>query len=81
MHPHHHTMRELFDQLGLSSSPQERQRFIEAHRPLPPGQRLAAAPFWSAAQAEFLQQSQAEDSDWTILIDTLSVQLRRSGRA
>lgn len=76
MHAHHHTMGELFEQLGLPSGPQDMRRFIAEHRPLPPDQRLAEAPFWNAAQSAFLRQSQAEDGDWTILIDTLSVQLR-----
>ena len=33
------------------------------------------APFWTPAQAAFLSQSMAQDSDWTTVVDGLAVRL------
>ena len=37
---------------------------------------LHEAPFWSASQADFLQQAIKEDADWALIVDELSVMLR-----
>ena len=76
MNANHHTMSELFDQLGLPSGPAQVSRFIASHRVLSGGQRLADAGFWTPSQAEFLREQVRQDADWAVLIDTLSVQLR-----
>jgi hypothetical protein len=33
------------------------------------------APFWTPAQAAFLQQAVAQDSEWTTAVDELAVRL------
>jgi hypothetical protein len=71
-----HTLTELFDQLGLESSPDAITQFVQAH-PLAPGITLQKAAFWSEAQQHFIQESWHEDSDWAELIDQLDNLLRR----
>ncbi|MEF7613514.1 DUF2789 domain-containing protein [Aquincola sp. MAHUQ-54] len=70
-----HTLSELFEQLGLPSGGDEIERFIASHRPLPPGQLLADAPFWTPAQAQFLREEWRDDADWVPLIDQLNERL------
>lgn len=66
----------LFAQLGLSSTEEAIDRFMEDHAPLSDALSLHEAPFWSASQADFLQQAIKEDADWAIIVDELSVMLR-----
>ncbi len=72
----HHTMQDLFAQLGLPSDAAAIRAFLLQHRPLSDQLRLADAPFWSDSQACFLREKVREDSDWALLVDELSVQLR-----
>ncbi|OSI17495.1 hypothetical protein BWD09_05715 [Neisseria dentiae] len=68
---------DLFLQLGLSAEPQQIADFITRHRPLPDTVLLPDAPFWSTAQAQFLQeQRQLDEPPFNILIDQLSEALR-----
>ena len=71
-----HSMTNLFAQLGLPNSPAEIAHFAVLHRPLPETVRLADAPFWSPAQAQFLREEINEDADWAEVVDQLSVMLR-----
>ena len=71
-----HTLRALFDQLGLPSSAAAIDGFIDGHRPLPEDVRLADAPFWTPAQAQFLREEFDEDADWAELVDQLNLRLR-----
>lgn len=77
MQLHQHGMAELFEQLGLGSSPREIDEFIDAHRhprdTTPPHQ----ASFWTQAQASFLREAIEEDADWAELVDQLDVMLRK----
>lgn len=66
-----HTLSNLFAQLGLNNEPAAIQAFIETHR-LPANTELAKAPFWSQAQASFLQEAWRADSDWCEVIDELN---------
>ncbi|WJN60576.1 DUF2789 domain-containing protein [Pseudomonas sp. SO81] len=70
----HHSLRTLFEQLGLPSSNEEIAAFIRAHQ-LSNGEKLAKAPFWTEAQANFLAESLKGDSDWAIQVDELAVSL------
>ncbi len=70
------TMTDLFDQLGLPSSPAAIHAFIAAHRPLDAGVPLHEAPFWTPAQAEFLRDEIIEDADWAVVIERLNADLR-----
>ena len=68
---------DLFDQLGLPSTDQEIAAFLALHRPLPGDMLLMDAPFWDAAQAQFIREKKATDDPlWTPLIDQLSEALR-----
>ncbi len=70
-----HTMKSLFDQLGLPSDNKEIERFIQKHRTETGLDPLEGAPFWSPSQARFIQQALAEDSDWSEVVDELNVRL------
>ena len=70
------TMTHLFEQLGLPSHPHAIRQFIDGHRPLPTGLRLCDAPFWSSAQAGFLQEKTRSDDPWSGVIDALDASLR-----
>lgn len=71
-----HTLNTLFKQLGLASTDQAIQEFVDIHKPLPRGQLLYEADFWTPAQADFLKQAWDEDADWVEVVDMLDAQLR-----
>lgn len=76
MEPSVHSLRNLFEQLGLPGGEADIARFVAAHRPLAAGIDLAEAPFWSAAQAQFLREETEDDADWAELVDQLNLMLR-----
>jgi hypothetical protein len=71
-----HNFSELFAQLGLGNSPEEIEAFLLQNSTLPDKIMLADAPFWSPAQADFLQQALDADSDWAEIVDALNAALR-----
>ena len=71
-----HPFSELFAQLGLPNDPASIRQFLTAHAPLANDIRLPDAPFWSPAQARFLNEALQQDSDWAELADQLSEALR-----
>jgi hypothetical protein len=71
-----HTMATLFAQLGLSNNDTAIENFI-ANNHLPANIPLQRAAFWSAGQAQFLEEAIAEDADWAEAVDHLDAQLRR----
>jgi len=73
--PHHH-FSELFAQLGLPNDKQSIAQFLNEHSPLAGDIRLPDAPFWTPAQATFLEEALILDSDWAELADQLSEALR-----
>ncbi|WP_306591830.1 DUF2789 domain-containing protein [Geothrix sp. 21YS21S-4] len=73
----HHSMTDLFVQLGLPSQPAEIQAFIESNCPLDTHIPLYQAPFWSLSQAQFLREQVQDDADWAGIIDKLDTGLRR----
>lgn len=77
MDSHLHAMSELFAQLGLPASPEAIQAFIETNRARAAHVALPDAPFWTAAQAEFLRDQVQNDADWSGVIDRLDAALRR----
>lgn len=76
METHKHDLSHLFRQLGYSGAPQDIDEFVAQHR-LKKGEALADAAFWTPAQAHFLRRALAEDSDWSEVVDQLSVRLTR----
>ncbi len=71
-----HCFHELFAQLGLPNGEPDITTFLTTHRPLAAGVALADAPFWSPAQAMFLQEAKLQDADWAALVDQLNLALR-----
>jgi Protein of unknown function (DUF2789) len=70
-----HSVADLFAQLGLPNEERDIQAFVTAHRPLPGGARLADAPFWTEAQAQFLRDEIRDDADWAEVVDQLNLML------
>ncbi|WP_207062972.1 DUF2789 domain-containing protein [Motiliproteus sp. SC1-56] len=70
-----HNLNTLFQQLGLPSSDQDIQRFIRKHRTETGLDPLEGAPFWSPAQARFIQEAWEQDSDWCEAVDELNMRL------
>lgn len=76
MEPVFHSMKALFEQLGLPCSDSEISAFIDRHV-LAPETPLHEANFWNEAQARFLKDCIEEDADWAEVVDHLDAQLRR----
>ena len=76
MEPSVHSLRNLFEQLGLPGGAAEIERFVATHRPLAAATALADAPFWSVAQAQFLREEIEDDADWAEVVDQLNLMLR-----
>lgn len=72
----HHSMEELFAQLGLPHEPADIRAFVTAHRPIDVNTRLADAPIWTPSQAAFLRETLRVDDNWSPVIDELSATLR-----
>lgn len=72
-----HPLSELFKQLGLPADSDSIDRFCAEHAPLDPEIKLAAAPFWTPAQASFLQEAFLLDADWVEVVDHLDARLRK----
>lgn len=72
----HKTMKDLFDQLGLPSSDDGIDQFIESHQSIPANLLLYKAEGWSKAQSQFLDEAWHEDSDWVGVIEELNERLR-----
>jgi predicted Zn-dependent protease with MMP-like domain len=73
-HPHH-SLEDLFAQLGLQSDPDAIERFITQHRPLPNEVALYRATIWSPAQRAFLKEEIIGDGEWALAIDELNRRL------
>ncbi len=68
---------DLFEQLGLASSPEAIADFIATHRPLAGEILLPDAPFWNEGQAQFIREQRLRDEPpFNMLIDQLSEALR-----
>lgn len=72
----HHSLRTLFEQLGLPSENDDIAAFIRDHQ-LANGEKIAKAQFWTEAQANFLAESLKRDADWAIKVDELAVSLTK----
>ncbi|HLV78472.1 MAG TPA: DUF2789 domain-containing protein [Marinobacter sp.] len=72
-----HSLSTLFEQLGLPSDKTSIEQFIAHHGPILPETLLYQAPFWTDAQASFLENGLKDDSDWAVIIDELDVLLRQ----
>ncbi len=77
MEMHQHSLETLFEQLGLPSSRNDIQKFIEhySHK-LDHTAPLHKADFWNQSQSEFLKEAKEEDADWAEVVDQLDTLLR-----
>ena len=71
-----HSIVSLFDQLGLDSTDEAIDNFINRNRSLPGNIELHKADFWKSSQASFLKQVIDEDADWAEIVDQLDAMLR-----
>ncbi|MES2184958.1 MAG: DUF2789 domain-containing protein [Pseudomonadota bacterium] len=76
MQPPQHSLKDLFDQLGLPSGAGEIAGFIARHRTVPAGVLLADYPCWTPSQSSFLREEILEDADWAEVVDQLNLALR-----
>ncbi|MCL1147122.1 DUF2789 domain-containing protein [Shewanella sp. 10N.261.52.F9] len=67
----------LFLQLGLADDHSAIEQFINDHQ-LANDILLHKAPFWTASQKHFLEESFNEDAQWTEVIDHLDTLLRKA---
>ena len=70
-----HSLANLFKQLGLESDEASIDAFIARHSPLPPGMKVADAPFWTPSQAALLKEEILDDADWAVVVDELNMLL------
>lgn len=71
----HHSLNDLFAQLGLPDEDQAIDEFLARHH-LQGEDKLARAPFWSDTQRRFLEEAIRDDSDWCEVVDELDTLLR-----
>lgn len=69
-----YNLNELFAQLGLDSSDEAIEKFINEHK-LSKEQKLIEADFWTDSQRAFLQEEWKRDAAWVEVIDELNVRL------
>ncbi|NWA85432.1 DUF2789 domain-containing protein [Pseudomonas sp. D2002] len=70
------TLETLFEQLGLESTPEAIDAFIDEH-PLTEDVKLIDAPFWTPQQAAFLKEELRDDAEWAIAVDELNQRLHQ----
>ena len=73
-----HTLKDLFDQLGLPSDEHAIKGFVKQHAPLASSILITEASFWTSTQKEFLTEELLKDADWAEVIDLLNEQLRET---
>jgi hypothetical protein len=71
-----HTIVSLFNQLGLESTDEAMDAFINKNSPLPGNIMLHEADFWNTSQASCLKEMKDEDADWAEIVDQLDTMLR-----
>jgi len=71
-----HRFSDLFKQLGLPADDAGIASFLAQHSPLPGGQALEDASFWTPAQAALLREEILRDADWAEVVDQLNEALR-----
>ncbi|MGP9556068.1 DUF2789 family protein [Psychrobacter sp. AOP7-A1-24] len=72
-----YTMNELFAQLGLDSSDEAINTFIEKNA-LAKEEKLTESNIWTDNQRMFLQEEWQKDAAWVETIDELNVRLHPS---
>ncbi|ANF82529.1 hypothetical protein A3K93_10230 [Acinetobacter sp. NCu2D-2] len=73
----HVTLELLFDQLGLDSSQEQIEAFVESHQ-LDQNTALHQAPFWNENQKNFIISHWKKDDEWAIVVDELNALLHQN---
>jgi len=71
-----HSIVSLFNQLGLDSTEEGVNKFINRNSPLSANIALHKADFWKPSQASCLKEMLDEDADWAVIVDQLNIMLR-----
>lgn len=71
----HHSLEDLFAQLGLQNDQESIEAFITQHHPLPNEVALYRASIWNPTQRAFLKEEIIGDGVWSIAIDELNRRL------
>ncbi len=71
-----HSLKSLFDQLGIESTKDNINVFIHDNQPIPPNIKLHEANIWNNSQADFLNEAKELDADWAEIVDQLDALLR-----
>ena len=66
----------LFKQLGLDDDDTSIYHFLKTHSPLNSSTAISEAKFWNKSQRTFIKEELAIDSEWSEVIDQLSLALR-----
>lgn len=69
-----YNMNELFAQLGLDSSDEAIDSFVEKHK-LAKEEKLTESNVWNDNQRMFLQEEWEKDAAWVEVIDDLNVRM------
>ncbi len=69
-----YSMNDLFAQLGLDSSDEAIDKFIENNK-LAKNEELIKSDIWNDNQRTFLQEEWQQDAAWVEIIDELNVRL------
>ncbi len=77
----HHTLNDLFAQLGLPNNDPDIDAFISLHKSIPAKTKIQSADFFTASQKDFLQQAFNDDADWVVVIEHLDAMLRRKAES
>ncbi len=75
----HHSLSDLFEQLGLENSNQAIESFISQHQPLPENFSLESLEVWNEGQRQFLMEARTDDAIWAVPVDELDALLRHNG--
>jgi hypothetical protein len=77
MYTQHHSLSDLFSQLGLPNDSQAIDHFIQKHHMDSVNQTLEALPVWTTAQKQFLIDARSEDADWAEPVDELDMRMHQ----
>lgn len=72
-----HSLKQLFDQLGLDSEESAIRQFAKNNQ-LESAIALEDAQVWKPWQIDFLRDARAQDADWSEPVDELDALLHRS---
>ncbi len=71
-----HSLEALFDQLGLDSSSNSIDDFININGGIAKHIEIHDADCWTKQQAQTLKTMKENDADWAVVVDELNVRMR-----